>query len=101
MPDTGTVTRKTLASDGQGGHTVTWATSSTVDCRLETAGRTPQERLVAERVAPRKVYRITVPHDADVIAADRITISDTTYEVIAPLIGGTWTITKKVVAVGE
>jgi head-tail adaptor len=97
MPDSAAVSRKTLTSDGQGGFTATWATASTVDCRVEAATRiTPAERLVAERVAPRKLYRVTVPYDADVIAADRIVVSGTTYEVLGPFDGGAWMLTKKV-----
>lgn len=100
MPDTATVSRKTLTSDGQGGFTAAWATASTVDCRIEAAGRlTPQERLVAERVAPRKVYRVTVPHDADVIPADRLVIGGATYEVQAPLVVGSWALSQKVIVV--
>jgi head-tail adaptor len=99
MPDSAAISRKTLTSDGQGGFTATWATASTVDCRIESAGRTPQERLVAERVAPRKVYRVTVPHDADVIPADRLVIGSATYEVQAPLVVGSWALSQKVIVV--
>ncbi len=101
MPDSGVISRKTLTSDGMGGSTALWSTSSTVACRVEPLSRlTPQERIVAERVAPRLLYRITVPHDADVIAADRVIIGGAIYEVLGPMVGGAWTVTQKVLAVG-
>ena len=100
LPDTATIQRKTRTADSIGGATVVWATLATVACRIASAGGSPQERLAAERLSPRSVYRITLPAATDIKAADRIVIDSSTYEVLGALVGS-WETAKRVVAVGS
>ena len=74
MPDTCTVLRSTEVPDGQGGYTQTWVEHADYACNV-AAG--PYMRFGAERVAggqttPVGILFASLPHDADVVASDRI-----------------------------
>lgn len=100
LPDTATIQRKTRTADSIGGATVVWANLATVACRFTPAGGSPQERLIAQRLSPRSVFRITLPAETDVRAADRIVIDGQTYDV-AGLLLGSWETARRVVAVSN
>ncbi len=81
------ILRKTIASDGAGGTTDTWATLSSPLCRI-----TPEvERGIAEKAEELRVeveqrWTIALPAGQDVGVKDRITANGLTYEVSA--VGG-------------
>jgi len=84
LKDTCTISRATLAADGMGGHTETWATVATVACRLNTSGTRPNETATADQIRNNTDFIITVPNGTDVRNADRITIGSRTFEVVKP-----------------
>lgn len=74
MPDEAVVLRSTEVPDGQGGHTLQWVTHETYACNA-TAGpymRFGVERVAAGQTTPVGIVFLSLPHDADVLARDRI-----------------------------
>lgn len=96
MPETVTVRRKTDTQDPTGGTTTTWADTVTVSGRIDPAGGTPEERVIADRIQATTPYTVTVPHGTDVFATDQLTIDGETYEVVG-VIDGSWVPNPKVV----
>lgn len=90
MPDSCTVKRLTLTSDGAGGQSESWDTSATVSCRLGRLGQSGEERAIAERLAAMTPFVVTVPTGTDIQPEDRITIAGRTFEVVAVLATGVW-----------
>lgn len=85
LPSTAAISRKTLASDGQGGRTETWATVATVACRvspMETRG--DDEQVQSDRPLSVGDFVITFPAGTDVRAVDRCIVDSVTYEVVKP-----------------
>lgn len=96
LPDTATRTRKTYVSDGMGGQTPSTTTTSYA-CRLApTSGR---ELEVAARVTSAVTFTVTLPHDADVVASDELTVGGRTLKIVAVLEGGAWQTALRVLAV--
>lgn len=98
MAGTCVITRRTLASDGMGGFTETWAAAGTVTGRVWPAQESGAERLIADRITEADAWIITVPQGTDVVAKDRITESGRTFEVVSA-IAHTWETARRVVAV--
>jgi len=90
MPDSCTVKRLTLTSDGAGGQSEGWDTSATVSCRLGRLGQSGEERAIAERLAAVTPFVVTVPTGTDIRPEDRIAIGGRTFEVVAVLATGAW-----------
>lgn len=67
------VLRKTETIGEAGGRKATWAVQVN-DCkgRIGNAGRSSEERIVAERIAPKLAYTITLPYGSDALPGDRI-----------------------------
>ena len=97
LPGTAVISRNSPTSDGMGGWTDAWAAVGTVDGRVAPASESGAERLVAERITAEDAWVITLPHDTDVTARDRIVIDSRTFEVVAPL-PHSWTTALRVVA---
>lgn len=74
------IVRRTLASDGAGGQTVTETETATL-CRLAASTNMPADRLVAGSVTEQMLWRITLPAGADVRRDDAIRIGSRTFEV--------------------
>ena len=74
MPDSCAVVRTTNVSDGQGGFTETTATVGTYACNAASGPymRFGAERVAAGQITPVGIVFLSLPHDADVKAADRI-----------------------------
>ncbi len=81
LPETVVVQRATAAADGAGGRAVSWSPAGTYPGRLAPAGG-EDEREFAGRVAGRSLWRITVPAEADVRLADRVSVGGRTFEVV-------------------
>ena len=90
------IVRRTLASDGAGGQTVSETTTATI-CRLAASTNTPSDRLVAGGVTEQTLWRITLPAGTDVRTADAITIGSRAFEVMG--LYGPHTLTTALVAV--
>ena len=77
------IVRRTLASDGAGGQTVTETETATL-CRLASSMNSsgmPVDRLVAGSVTEQIPWRITLPAGTDVRKDDAIRIGSRTFEV--------------------
>jgi len=78
LPDSGTLARATLASDGTGGHTQTWATVATaVACRLGKPDRKALE--IANRLGIDVTVTVTMVAETDAHVGDHFTVDSVTY----------------------
>jgi len=88
LPDTCTISRRTLVSDGAGGYTETWTTAASgVACRLAVAQAA--ERILADRVVHEGGFVVTLPYGTSVTSKDRIVVGARTFEV-AGVASGSW-----------
>ena len=90
LPDTVVIQRRTLASDGAGGPTETWAALATVAGRLSADNRAAREAAAAGRLTTSTPYRVTLPAETAVASADRLVIGVRTFEVNQVMAGGAW-----------
>lgn len=98
MSEEALVKRRTLASDGAGGTTETWATAATVDCRI--APMTGRDlAMLGGRVVEGATMRVTLPALTDVRTTDRLYVGSRQFEVLA-VAGHSWE-TARVVVCGE
>lgn len=84
LSDTCTVLRSTETRGDAGGVVQTWATITTLDCRVRSGGvqgTGAREQLMAARLTPIAVFTVFVPVGSDVLARDRLVWSGRTFEV--------------------
>lgn len=97
MPDTCTIQRRSLQSDGMGGYTESWSDLATgVRCRIASARYRPEERAIAEQVRGKTLWMLTLPAGQDITARDRVIVSGVAYEVVGLLTGGAWETARRV-----
>ena len=72
LPGTAVIYRSTLASDGMGGQSETWAAVGTADARLLPPSG--DESVAGEQITSITEWFVTVPQGTDITAADRIEI---------------------------
>ena len=96
LPDSATRTRYVRVPDGMGGYTTTSSTAN-YSCRI--APTSGNELELASRLTSAVSYTVTLPHDADVVADDMLTISGRTLRVIAVLHRAAWATVTRVLAV--
>lgn len=98
LPDTCTISRKTLAGDGRGGNTATWANAATnVACRLGRSGsKSGIETIDADKLQQQTPWVVTFAHNQDVRNTDRIVISSRTFEAISIEPHEAWTMALRV-----
>lgn len=97
MPDAGTILRRTLADDGEGGKSATYADHATTPYRLApiSAGR---DQLKAGRVAAEQEWYLTVPHAAGLLDTDRFRAADgRVFEVVSSAATGSYATAQRVV----
>jgi len=88
MPDTVRVKRRVATANTSGGEAYTWpATTYTYAGRLSTNG-VPSEYQSMARLRGRMAWMVTLAHDADVLATDRLTSGGHTLEVLGFQSGG-------------
>lgn len=92
LPDTANILSCTYASDGQGGYTQTWGTTSAgVRCRLDPGRKESSERLQGGAVIlPYSYWILTLEHGASLSAEQRVRIGGDTYEVRSVDVGKSW-----------
>lgn len=98
LTDSCDVQRPTDVPDGAGGFTQTYATASTVACRVARSGmQSPDEAVFADRLGTRTPFTVYLAWDADVREADRLVVTlptgTQTYEVVgvvAPTTSMVW-----------
>lgn len=81
LTDSAAIRRVTKSSNGQGGHTATWATVATVDCLLSPITERSGESPIADGTLANARRVFTFPADTDVRASDRILHDSINYEV--------------------
>jgi head-tail adaptor len=82
LQDTCTIQGDTEVSDGLGGFTKTSVTVATTVCRVGPTGRSPEERVIADRVSPVQTYTITLPALTSVLEKHRVVTGGRTFEVV-------------------
>lgn len=80
LPGTAIIQSKTVVSDGGGGGTASWTAAGTVACRLSPL-RSGGETMEGDRVTPDARFAITLPWDASVTEANRLSIASEIYSV--------------------
>ncbi len=85
LPNTAIIKEKSVVNDGGGGRTVSYAAVSggTVACRLDPVETSTDQdmELIGRQILEQK-YRLTVPHDAPLVAHCRVAVDSVDYEVI-------------------
>ncbi len=83
LPDTAIISRRTLSVDTRGGQTASWATVSTVTCRLSPI-KLIRGAEVEENGAEHDVesWLVTLPANTDVRPTDRVVINTRTFEIV-------------------
>lgn len=95
MPDSATIQRDTIGSDGSGGQTVTGTTTTgPFACRVAVASG--KEEVIAGKLDAVGSWTITMPAGTDVLAGDRILIGSRTFEVSIPLRPRSWQLSCRV-----
>lgn len=97
LPDTATINRATLASDGMGGDTETWATVDTSSCRLDPPGNARLDQW-QEKIMNRAVFILNLEEGTDIQSGDQATVNTKVYEVLG-LMTGSWEITRRAAVV--
>lgn len=80
-----TILRSTTTPDGAGGHRTSYAVLRTVTCRMSAAGGRDADLLAGRLSNGQSAWRITVPAQTDVTAADRVAVDGRTFEVLQVL----------------
>lgn len=83
MPDTCVISRPTLSQNDIGEETSSYATSSTVACRLaaRTAASYDTERTIGDQWSAFHRWDLTVPYGTDIQTTDRVVIGSRTFEI--------------------
>ena len=97
LPDTAVIRRASLASDGMGGYTETWATVDTVSCRLDPPGNARLDQWQS-KIMNRAAFVLNLEDGTDIKSGDQVTIGSKVYEALG-LIVGSWEITRRMVVV--
>lgn len=97
LPDTATISRATLASDGMGGYTETWATVDTSSCRLDPPGNVRLDQW-QEKIQNRTAFILNVEAGTAMKSGDHAVIGGQTYEVVG-MLERSWEITRQGVVV--
>lgn len=95
LPDLVVIQRRTTTSDDGGGRTTSWAPLATVSCRIAPVGG-GETGTAGARIVDETTHMVTLPASADVSEADRLVISDVTYEVTAVRKRGAWETSRRV-----
>lgn len=99
LPDSGTISRKTWASDGEGGGSITYPAAGTAACRVSPISQSGMEALLSGKLTTTTQHVITFAAGTDVRTTDQIASDGETYEVVAVVAPRTWEISRRVYAV--
>ena len=92
LPDTCTIKRRTLTSDGAGGYTESWSDQATgVACRIAPIrSLSDAEAAVGGALQGKSVWQLTLPAGQDIQHTDRVVVGGATYEVVSLGSEGAW-----------
>ena len=99
LPDSGTISRKTWVSDGEGGGTVSLSAAGTVACRVSPISQSGIEAMLNGRLTTSTQHVITFSAETSVTTNDQIASGGETYEVVAVVAPRSWEISRRVYAV--
>ena len=102
LPDTAAIHRPNRVSDGQGEYkegTPATIAVATVKCRVSPAGKSAEERIIADRLGQAMAWAITVPPETDVKRTDRVIVNGRTFEVAQILGPRSYEVSRRVVAI--
>ena len=99
LPDSGTIARKTWASDGEGGGSITYPAAGTAVCRVSPISQSGMEALLSGKLTTTTQHVITFAAGTDVRTTDQVASGGETYEVVAVVAPRTWEISRRVYAV--
>lgn len=93
MLETAEVYRNTLSNKPSGGFSQTEQLVMTTRCRVSVTGRSPEEKIIAERAGVTMAYTLTFPAGTEIREADRVVITASgtgmpvprKFDVIAPV----------------
>ena len=88
MPGSCEVYRATGTPDALGTWTEVETKMHTYACRMQAGS--PREFKVADKLAGETLWTLTLPHDADVLHADRLVAAGHSLRVVGPATGGEW-----------
>lgn len=97
FPDECTIRRSQVVPDGQGGETETWSDLATVPCRLSPQSQRQSDEVEeGDRITALTYRVVTVAHDTDVTAADRLVINGETLEVQGLRAPRSWELSRRI-----
>lgn len=99
LPQSATLQTVTRTSDGMGGWTESLSTGTVVKCRLDPHSPTAAEALAGDMETVAVRYRLTVPYDAPLTAASRVTVDGHTYRVIQVDADHAWRLSRRALVV--
>lgn len=82
LPDTGYILTRTYVSNGMGGGSYTWGTSSAVSCRIDIQQGREQVTGGAVQAFSRTI--LSLPYDTTITEANRFLHNSVTYAVVVP-----------------
>jgi SPP1 family predicted phage head-tail adaptor len=93
LPETATILRRTVTSDGIGGRTEQFIASGTCAARIMPVSTLAKE--VAARIVSNATHVIITPSDTSISPGDRLQIDDRVFHVIEGTVSGTWDIVRR------
>jgi head-tail adaptor len=94
LPDTCVISAVSYASDGAGEWTPTWAAGGTVACRLDPIRGS--EAIAGGAIEAFNGYILTLPYNAVIVPASRVTVNSTDYNVTSVTDGDSWKLDTRV-----
>lgn len=94
LPETATILRRTVTSDGIGGNTEQFVPDGTCAARIVPVSTLAKE--IAARIVSNATHVVIVPSDTTIAPGDRLQVSGYIFHVIEGTTSGTWDIVRRV-----
>lgn len=101
LPDSGVIEAVSLTPDAAGGNAETWTPVSggTVAIRLDPVNSRNTNRIEFSAETMLESYQVTLPHDAPIVAHNRLVSGGNTYQIVQLDNGHSWNVSRRAVAV--
>jgi head-tail adaptor len=93
LPETATILRRIVVSDGIGGHTEQFVNGGMCAARIVPVGALAKE--VAARIVSDATHVIIIPSATSIAPGDRLQINARVFHVIEGTVRGTWDIARR------
>ena len=90
LPDSATISRRTLTTTSLGGSTEAWANVATVACRVSPLAFSAAERETAGVEVAVSPWLITLPANTDIRITDRVVSGGRIFEVVSLQVRRSW-----------